>query len=121
MDPHTALRIVCLCVLGALAGACGEDPKPAAAPAPSSAPAKKAAAEPSAAADADATDTAETTLIYQYNPMAKRDPFRSPDADQRQNSTTACTEPLCQWELDQLTLVGVVSGMANPFGMVEDP
>ena len=37
------------------------------------------------------------------------------------NQPTACSEPLCQWDIDQLKLVAVVSGDANPLAMVEDP
>lgn len=33
----------------------------------------------------------------------------------------ACNEPLCQWDLEQLSLTAVVTGDANPFAMLEDP
>ncbi len=32
-----------------------------------------------------------------------------------------CSDPLCQWDLDQLSLVAVVTGDSNPIAMVEDP
>ena len=64
------------------------------------------------------------TYTYSYNPVGKRDPFRSP-LDELQNRNpnqlTACSEPLCQWDLDQLTLVAVITGDANPVAMVQDP
>src|SRR5262249_18638625 len=44
------------------------------------------------------------------------DEVRTPTAE-----SAVCIEPLCQWDLDQLTLVGVVTGDANPLAMVEDP
>jgi type IV pilus assembly protein PilP len=38
-----------------------------------------------------------------------------------EGGTGICAEPLCNFDLDQLTLVAVVSGDANPVGMLEDP
>jgi type IV pilus assembly protein PilP len=61
---------------------------------------------------------------YVYNPIGKRDPFRSPDAEpatQAALASATCTEPLCRFDIDQLTLVAVVSGDANPLAMVQDP
>lgn len=105
----------------ALAG-CGEDaPAPAAAPAAPAAPKKPAAA----AATPEAAAAPVVPYQYAYNPLGKRDPFRSPLEELRQGSqgaqVEACNEPLCQWDLDQLVLVAVVTGDANPIAMVEDP
>ena len=64
-----------------------------------------------------------TPYVYAYNPTGKRDPFRSPVSDTQRDATirsSVCSEPLCQYELDQLTLVAVVTGDSNPFAMVED-
>lgn len=61
---------------------------------------------------------------YVYNPVGKRDPFRSPEAEpaaQAAMANATCTEPLCRFDVDQLTLVAVVSGDANPVAMVQDP
>jgi type IV pilus assembly protein PilP len=61
---------------------------------------------------------------YVYNPVGKRDPFRSPDAEpatQAALASASCNEPLCRFDVDQLTLVAVVSGDANPLAMVQDP
>ena len=57
------------------------------------------------------------------NPLGKRDPFRSPlgESQTRPEGSQVCSEPLCQWDLDQLKLVAVVTGDANPLAMVEDP
>jgi type IV pilus assembly protein PilP len=101
--------------------ACSSPPSaaPAPAPAPAAAP-KPAAAAPAAASDAP-------TFVYSYIPSGKRDPFRSPLeelAEANKNGgvvQAACSAPLCKWDLDQLKLVGVVSGMSNPLAMVEDP
>ncbi len=99
----------------ALAAACGEE-----APAPAAvAPLTK-----KAAATADAGVAAVSALPqYSYNPIAKRDPFRSPvdDGAPRGDTGGNCNEPLCQFDMDQLTLVAVVTGDANPIAMVEDP
>lgn len=59
--------------------------------------------------------------VYIYNPVGKRDPFRSPVQTVQAGPEGPCAEPLCQWDLDQLALVAVVTGDANPFAMVEDP
>jgi type IV pilus assembly protein PilP len=66
-----------------------------------------------------------STVPYLYNPVAKRDPFRNlldePRSGGLEKQEGVCGEPLCQFDLDQLTLVAVVSGDANPVGMLEDP
>lgn len=71
------------------------------------------------------TPSAATHYAYAYVPLGKRDPFRSPIDDLKAQSAaefgSTCEGPLCQWELDQLSLVGAVTGEANPLAMVEDP
>jgi type IV pilus assembly protein PilP len=103
----------------AIAG-CGDEPRPASAPrtppvAKPKEPAKDAAA-PSAA-------SAVPPLRYAYNPLGKRDPFRSPaeDLQRKAQANAICTEPLCQWGLEQLVLVAVVTGDSSPVAMVQDP
>ncbi|MDC0709776.1 pilus assembly protein PilP [Stigmatella sp. ncwal1] len=85
--------------------------------------AKKAAT--AAAAETPKEAVIESSVTYTYNPVGKRDPFRSPleelDRTQQNVQVTACNEPLCAWDLDQLKLVAVVTGDANPIAMVEDP
>jgi len=73
--------------------------------------------------DAGTVAPVSVPYVYSYNPLGKRDPFRSLVDDQRLPTQTqaTCKEPLCQWDLDQLVLVGVVTGDANPLAMVEDP
>jgi type IV pilus assembly protein PilP len=116
MSGATCLRWVALGALGMFAGCGGNTPAPTAAT-KSAAPAPKApvASTPAPAATAPA---------YVYNPIGKRDPFRSPDLDLARaaaGSNSACNEPLCRFDLDQLTLVAVVSGDSNPVAMVQDP
>jgi type IV pilus assembly protein PilP len=95
--------------------ACGGSAPPPAATAAKATAAK--APPPAAPAPAPAPN-------YVYNPIGKRDPFRSPDAEpatQAALASAACTEPLCRFDIDQLTLVAVVTGDANPLAMVQDP
>jgi type IV pilus assembly protein PilP len=112
-------------ISGALAlslAGCGED----APPPPPPAPPKAAKAEPAAPKPAETTATA-SNYVYTYNPVGKRDPFRSPVEDMVRDSAASvtagpqCNEALCQWDIDQLKLVAVVTGDANPLAMVEDP
>lgn len=91
--------------------------------APVAAPARRAAV--------DAGVALQTSEPYQYTyvAMGKRDPFRPATLSTEPNagpnpgggpSIDACDEPLCQIDLDELRLVAVVSGDANPVAMVED-
>ncbi|MFO7156373.1 MAG: pilus assembly protein PilP [Pseudomonadota bacterium] len=61
---------------------------------------------------------------YVYSPVGKRDPFR-PYLNRFVPGPAVAPDPLCgplcQWDLDQLRLVGIVSGLASPVAMVEDP
>jgi type IV pilus assembly protein PilP len=97
---------------------CGGEPAPAArAPVP-----HRKAPKPEPVKTETAVDGPK--YIYAYNPVGKRDPFRSPLEElsaQNPNQASTCTEPLCQWDLDQLKLVAVVTGESNPVAMVEDP
>ncbi|WP_426754242.1 pilus assembly protein PilP [Myxococcus sp. Y35] len=101
--------------------ACEEAPMPA----PSPAKPKAAAAAPKQAAPAAAAEAQTApTYAYTYNPVGKRDPFRSPIDELgpvATNPVTTCNEPLCAFDLDQLKLVAVVTGDASPMAMVEDP
>jgi len=67
----------------------------------------------------DGDDVAE--IAYAYSPIGKRDPFRSLfDQLQREEGSQQLTE-LQKFELDQLRLVAIVSRIATPYAMVEDP
>lgn len=110
-------------ISGALALAlvgCGEEPPPP----PPVVPKRTQEAPKEKVAEAA---VAAPTYVYEYNPVGKRDPFRSPIEDmvretpQPGQQVAACNEALCQWDIDQLKLVAVVTGDANPMAMVEDP
>jgi type IV pilus assembly protein PilP len=99
--------------------ACGADAPPPAVANPSKA-APKAAPAPEPPPSAPA-------VAYLYNPVGKRDPFRGPymteggpRAPEEQVEAQVCNEPLCRFDLNELVVVAVVSGDANPLAMVED-
>jgi len=104
----------CLCLTALLGLACGSS-----APPPTTA-AKAAAVKPP---PPPAEPTTPAATAYVYNPVGKRDPFRSPEAEPAAQAAlnANCNEPLCRFDVDQLTLVAVVSGDANPLAMVQDP
>ncbi|MEI7745861.1 MAG: pilus assembly protein PilP [Chloroflexota bacterium] len=98
-----------------LAAACGE--KKSAAPRATQAAAKAAAAAPAPAAPAPDAEVA-------YSSVGKRDPFKSFVGDLRATTgavVTRCSTPLGRFELDQLRLVAVITGLADPLAMVEAP
>lgn len=111
---------VCLGALALVGAACGADSGSATVPV-AVAPTKR-----SGSVDAGVTTTTEPYL-YSYVSMGKRDPFRSSTAGSEvtpgpsgSTDREVCDEPLCQVDLDELRLVAVVSGDANPVAMVED-
>jgi type IV pilus assembly protein PilP len=59
-----------------------------------------------------------------YSSVGKRDPFKSFLGDLGASVgavTTRCSTPLGRFELDQLRLVAVITGLADPLAMVEAP
>jgi type IV pilus assembly protein PilP len=112
MSARAVLRAA---VAAALLAGCGKAPPPppktdtpAVAPAPvAPAPAPKAGAPE-----------------WSYTSVGKRDPFRSFLADFEKSQgvlRTRCATPLGRFELEQLKLVAVVTGLEDPIGMVEAP
>ncbi len=98
--------------------ACGDEPKPAAKPraqvAAPSAPAGAAVTEPAKSPEAD----------WSYSSVGKRDPFRSFLAESRgagSSLATRCATPLGRFELEQLKLVAVITGLEDPIAMVQTP
>lgn len=105
--------------LGLLLAGCSDR---ASAPAPVASRPAAVAATPTLAAVPTQENT-EAPVPYSYSPVGKRDPFR----DTRGSFCCEppppglCLEPLCRYELEQLKLSGVVSGLANPVAVVESP
>lgn len=87
-----------------------------------------AAAPRRAVVDAGVALVTSEPYQYTYVAMGKRDPFRASTLSTETTgpnpggspSVDTCDEPLCQLDLDELRLVAVVSGDANPVAMVED-
>jgi type IV pilus assembly protein PilP len=73
------------------------------------------------AAPAEAKDDEAAEIAYAYSPIGKRDPFRSLyDQLRREEQNQQLTE-LQTFEVDQLKLVAIISRIATPYAMVEDP
>ncbi|MBN1336334.1 MAG: pilus assembly protein PilP [Deltaproteobacteria bacterium] len=103
--------------LALLVAGCGSEPAPAhkgpvlpqlgaLAPAPAEAP----VAEPVADAGAE----------YVYNPIGKRDPFRTFIASIEEEDIASPT-PLQRYEIEQYRLTGIVWGVDRPRALMEDP
>jgi type IV pilus assembly protein PilP len=58
---------------------------------------------------------------YVYNPIGKRDPFRSFLSFGTRTEETAPRTPLQKYEIDQYLLVGIIWGVDRPRALVEDP
>ncbi len=110
----TRSQLFRLGVSAIVASACGTS-QPAPAP---------VVARPKAVVTAAPPPPPTSSLQYAYNPVGKRDPFRAPGPAARLSGeaeeTPLCSEALCQYKLDELTVVAVMSGDANPAAMVED-
>jgi type IV pilus assembly protein PilP len=81
--------------------------------APAAGPAADAAPAP-AAAEAPVEE-------YTYNPIGKRDPFRSFLAEGVRADDEVPRTPLQRFEIDQYALVGIIWGIDRPRALVEDP
>ncbi len=110
-------RVVTVAAL-LVAAACGES-KPAPRPAAAVRPAPAAPA-PVAAPAAPAPAAPE----WSYSSVGKRDPFRSYLAELGSGGKaliSPCPTPLGRFELEQLKLVAVVTGLEDPVAMVQAP
>jgi len=58
---------------------------------------------------------------YVYNPIGKRDPFRSFLASGPKDDDDTPRTPLQRYDLDQYQLVGVIWGIDRPRALVQDP
>jgi len=108
-------RLHLIAAAGVLLAACG-DKKAAprtSAPPPIAAPAAKV----------DATADRGAAPEWVYSSSGKRDPFHSFIHDETHSgrADTRCSTPLGRFEIDQLRLVAVVTGLDDPVAMVEAP
>lgn len=109
-------RSLVLAIAASLGAACSDPPPPKVKKPPRAAkPQVDTPQEPdSAALGAERDD-------YSYSPIGKRDPFRSLFEDLQKSGEEEERTPLEEFELDQLKLVGIVSRIATPYALVEDP
>jgi type IV pilus assembly protein PilP len=110
-------RAAALALAGVLAAGCGSKP---AQPRPLPPAPVAAAAEPAAATEASKPAEVE----WSYSSVGKRDPFRSFLSELGAAAgglATRCATPLGRFELEQLKLVAVVTGLEDPVAMVEAP
>jgi type IV pilus assembly protein PilP len=100
----------------ALAGlACEGKPRP-----PPPRPTVAAAAAAPAAEEAKKAPEVE----WSYSSAGKRDPFRSSYGESRGGKSigaSTCSTPLGRYELEQLRLVAVITGLEDPVAMVQAP
>jgi len=107
-------RLAALLALLALA-ACGSKPPPRPA-----AVARPATPAPVAAAPTALPEAPE----WAYSSVGKRDPFRSFLAEievSAQAVASRCATPLGRFELEQLKLAAVITGLEDPVAMVQAP
>jgi type IV pilus assembly protein PilP len=117
----TARRLLVLGATVAALGACGTN-----APPPRAAAASQIAkpSAPAAAAPAAAEPKKAAEPEWSYSSAGKRDPFRNflADLDKGQGSlATRCATPLGRFEIEQLKVVAVITGLEDPVAMVEAP
>ncbi len=114
---RSALAAALAASLAAALAGCSDKPKP---PPASAKPAAAAAAPAAAAPAAEKKPEAE----WSYSSAGKRDPFRSFLAEARSSGRlldTRCATPLGRFELEQLKLVAVVTGLEDPVAMLQAP
>jgi type IV pilus assembly protein PilP len=128
------LTLVILAAASLASLACGDDapkkgaPKAGAAagtgPAAGTAAALPAGSSDGGAASPDGGATDTKGGEYAYSSVGKRDPFHSFLSElsrENRSGPTRCNTPLGRFELEQLKLVGVVTGLSDPMAMVEAP
>lgn len=116
---HVRLPRWAFCLwLSAIVGLAGCDDKKAQRRPPPKA--SKAKAKPTAEADL-AKETASVGPTFIYTPVGKRDPFRSFYKVKRKAGKEGPGGILTKFEIDQLKLTAIVSGISKPRAQVELP
>jgi type IV pilus assembly protein PilP len=104
--------------LALLLAGCSEKTKPLARPTP------PVAAQPRGATAKAEPEVQPAPPEWIYSSVGKRDPFRGFLAELEASGAspaTKCRTPLGRFELSQLKLTAVVTGLADPVAMVEAP
>ena len=118
----TARRLLLLATAAALAACGGSNPAPSRPAGAAVATLAAPAPPPAAAAGGDAKKPADPE--WTYSSAGKRDPFRTflADIDKSQSGiVTRCPTPLGRFEIEQLRVVAVITGLEDPVAMVEAP
>ncbi|RME26414.1 MAG: hypothetical protein D6798_06750 [Deltaproteobacteria bacterium] len=90
----------------------GDKPPPAEATAPKPLPEK---------VKSKLDEAIEAQESYTYNPIGKRDPFRSFLSSGERVGDDVPQTPLQRYEVDQYQLVGIIWGVERPRALVQDP
>ncbi len=122
-------RSVLLVLVGATlvlgSAGCGDDSPPASSTTVQQKKGKKGKKGKKAKAADTSTETIPVapsdSLAYSYNPIGKRDPFRSFVSEEVLAQEQRIETPLQKYEIDQYKLVAIIQGMDEPVAMVEDP
>lgn len=110
------LRSLSLIALVAMVAACGgDDVGVVVEEGPKTGGAKPVIATPTA------TPTPEEFEEYTYNPIGKRDPFKSFLAEEIAPGQQKIVTPLQRYDIDQLGLIGIIWGISTPRAMVVTP
>jgi type IV pilus assembly protein PilP len=113
MSGHRTLRWVCALVLAlAFSAGCSDDGGAGADAAKAAAP--KPAKRPAAEAPAPVAE-------YHYDPTDKVDPFRSYVRRQVTFDPEGASSPLERFDLNQLSVMGIIWGLEEPRALVRDP
>jgi len=84
-------------------------------------PAKTGTGAAVIAATPTPTPTPDDTEEYTYNPIGKRDPFKSFLAEEIAPGTQKALTPLQRFDIDQMGLIGIIWGISTPRAMVTTP
>jgi type IV pilus assembly protein PilP len=115
-------RLLAIALAVAFTVSCGSSPPPkptAPVAAPVAVPVAPAVAVAEPTVDPDAPPAPE----WSYSSAGKRDPFRSFMSDEgpSQGIVSRCTTPLGRFDMEQLRVVAVITGLDDPVAMVEAP
>ena len=116
MKKSFALRSLSLLALVSVVSACGGDEAAVVIEDGGA----KTSAKPVIAAPT-ATATPEEFEEYTYNPIGKRDPFKSFLAEEIAPGQQKIVTPLQRFDIDQLGLIGIIWGISTPRAMVVTP